>query len=180
MTEIEEANAILEEVLALPTTHPRVRGYIRQGIAAELKTRRNQYRKWVKQGRADKIPDENVRREEIEWQERLEEMEFSHAQNMYANISGIVKEFEKNIEQTILGKWMVNGKALGFTTPEQLLAAAADEDMRADGHVKNGKFYREIAKLGHPGAVIAMTVTPEKAEQIRSSIFGDFEMEQAA
>ena len=109
MTEAEELNAIFAEVVALPASNPRVVRYIRLGIGAELKQRQKKYRRLAKEGRADEIPDENIRAYELEWQQASQEYEMRSYGELGSKVSVIIDDFKKKIEDTILGKWMVNG-----------------------------------------------------------------------
>lgn len=74
--------------------------------------------------------------------------------------------------QSVLAKWMIDGKIpLGEATKEDLTAAANREAASAAGHLRNVTFYRALAEHVPPGGRLRDHITPSEAETLRERVF---------
>jgi hypothetical protein len=165
---------IVDHLLTLPKTSELLRYFLFHGTSALMRIHRHRNRKLIKEGRADEVRHESVRKEEEEWIERTENLEAESTERLFDMLDGLLKAHENSV----LTKWMIAGGSLGYATPEMLLEEADSEDRAADGHSKNALFYRQLAKLGRPGVPLAQSVNFDEVDLICASIFSPKEQEQ--
>ena len=68
--------------------------------------------------------------------------------------------------------WRVGRLSIGDMTREQLLAEAAAEERKSNGHLKDAKLYKAIAKPMHPGQLVRdYWESPEAIHMLRDEIW---------
>ena len=164
----------LELLLAKPDTPKKqdvVYDLLQMGLGARLKSERQRIRRWVKQGR--EIPEgtpPHLVAAEMEWGDRLIELERDHSKKLSAALSKIVDGYTTSL----LAQWKLdNGQSLGDATVEYVNTLARHHRVTASGQIQTAAFYDRITEGLNPSDIIRDHVTPAQAEFYRRDIFGE-------